>query len=91
MDLGPGARYNNVGCEKYERCWPRGYMVAMDLGPEARYKDVRCVKYERSASKVNRVLYTISNINILKGSSWKVLAGAVEGSGRCSRSVWQVW
>ena len=65
-------------------------MVAMDLGPEARYKDERCVKYERSASKVNRVLYIPYLISTLLREAhgrfwqvqWKLLAGAVEVSGR---------
>ena len=67
-------------------------MVAMDLGPEARYKDVRCVKYERSASKVNRVLYIPYLISMLREAhgrfwqvQWKLLAGAVEVSGRSGR------
>ena len=94
MDLGlhgcwvQGQR-SNITSET--KLWPRGYMVAKDLGPEARYKDVRCVKYERSASKVNGLLNKPFNFNIYKVSSWKVLAGAVETSDRCSRSVWQVW
>ena len=67
-------------------------MVAVDLGPWGQVQGcqdfMRCVKYEETVGEVHKVhIYSITIVAITTtiSNTWKVLAGAMEASGRSGR------